>query len=227
MKITREKVLSIIKYLDENPEFYFPFEIICTDFKEDDELFEIDCLDIESEYINNNKSMHNFKLVENLQTSKFDTTVLMAQGFIDKIINKNLYDTISNLAIEYRSIWKKDLCESISIEEYGENEFFGGKAEAYEDCLDIIKSQLAFVQLLSMDTIVQKLENIAQFFVTKDGDNITYSDIYSWKDKATQTEVNRMSHNIIKIIDGQFDFDDEETYSVASIVVEDIKHIIK
>lgn len=49
---------------------------------------------------------------------------------------------ISELAKNYRSDWKEDLWESDKIEEFGLNEFIGGKAEAYEDCLDLIKKFL-------------------------------------------------------------------------------------
>ena len=43
---------------------------------------------------------------------------------------------------EYRKKWKKKLCESEDIEIFGENEFFGGKADAFEECLEIIKKAL-------------------------------------------------------------------------------------
>ena len=46
---------------------------------------------------------------------------------------------IATLAKNYRADWKEDLWESERIEEYGLNEFIGGKADAYEDCLDLIK----------------------------------------------------------------------------------------
>lgn len=52
---------------------------------------------------------------------------------------KKLELQISTLAKDYRKEWKEELWESEKIEEYGLNEFIGGKAEAYEDCLDIIK----------------------------------------------------------------------------------------
>jgi len=45
---------------------------------------------------------------------------------------------IAELAKNYRADWKEKLWESESIEEYGLNEFIGGKAEAYEDCLDLL-----------------------------------------------------------------------------------------
>jgi len=46
------------------------------------------------------------------------------------------------LAKNYRSDWKEELWESEYIEEYGLNEFIGGKADAYEDCLDLIKKYI-------------------------------------------------------------------------------------
>jgi hypothetical protein len=81
----------------------------------------------------------NFCLEENLQNLSKETLALMAKGFLDKIEKKDFISKISNLAKEYQSSWKEDLWESEDIEEYGLNEFLGGKAEAYEDCLEIIK----------------------------------------------------------------------------------------
>ena len=46
------------------------------------------------------------------------------------------------LARNYRADWDTDLWESEKIEEYGLNEFIGGKADAYEDCLNLIKKYL-------------------------------------------------------------------------------------
>lgn len=46
---------------------------------------------------------------------------------------------IKNLAEKYRTEWNIDLCESINIEEFGLNEYLGGKAEAFEESLEIIK----------------------------------------------------------------------------------------
>ena len=66
----------------------------------------------------------------------------MAKGFLHKIEHTDILNKISNLAIEYRKSWKENLCESESIEEYGLNEFIGGKADAYEDCVQIIEKHL-------------------------------------------------------------------------------------
>ena len=139
MEISRKRVLSILKYLDENPDFYFPFEIICKDYNKNNEYFDVNCLDIERKYIYDNKSIKTFVLIENLQKIDKETIGLMVKGFIDKIENSSIVEKIYDIATEYREIWKVDLCESKSILEYGENEFFGGKAEAFEDCAQIIK----------------------------------------------------------------------------------------
>jgi hypothetical protein len=50
---------------------------------------------------------------------------------------------IAMLAKNYRAEWKENLQENEKIEEYGLNEFIGGKAGAYEDCLDLIKKNSA------------------------------------------------------------------------------------
>ena len=42
-------------------------------------------------------------------------------------------------AKECRSQWKEELWESEDIEKFGYNEYVGGEADAYEDCLDELK----------------------------------------------------------------------------------------
>jgi hypothetical protein len=59
---------------------------------------------------------------------------------LEKITGESLEKHIATLAKNYRNEWKEKLPESASIEEYGLNEFIGGKAEGYEDCLEIIRS---------------------------------------------------------------------------------------
>jgi len=53
---------------------------------------------------------------------------------------------IAELANQYRKDWKEELWESENIEEYGLNEYVGGKAEAYEDCLDMVKKCILELQ---------------------------------------------------------------------------------
>jgi len=138
MPISRELVLLIIRYLIDNPTFYFPFTIHNQYYNEDDELYEVEYCIEEYLEIQEKEEYDKFILFENLQHLNLDTLELMSKGFIEKIINKSAVDKISQLALEYRKTWEEKLCESEKIEEYGLNEFIGGKAEAYEDCLDIL-----------------------------------------------------------------------------------------
>ena len=70
MKIQRELVLKIIKYLNENPNFYFPFKVICKDFKENSEYYKVDLLEkIDCNFIEKNKNLINFYLEEPLANS--------------------------------------------------------------------------------------------------------------------------------------------------------------
>jgi len=226
MRVERKKVITIMKYIEENPNFYFPFKIICKDFKENSDYYETDCLEeIDYKFIENNKDLINFQLEENLQDLYPETIELMAKGFIHKIEHADILNKISDLAIEYRKSWKEDLWESSDIEEYGLNEFLGGKAEAYEDCVEIINKHLFNIPMLSINVIIKELEKLAQTFETDDGESITYSDIYKWKETATLVSINEMSQNILELINGEFDLDDEKLYLVAESIVKKIKAV--
>lgn len=138
MDISRDLAIKILRYLDENKSFYFPFVVVCKEYSEEDEDF----VEIESnewKFVESDKKYQTFQLWENLQNLDTDTTKLMAKGFIEKIIDNSLKKHVEILAKNYRYKWNKKLCESEKIEEYGLNEFIGGKADAYEDCLYLIK----------------------------------------------------------------------------------------
>ena len=159
MKIERELALKILKYLKDNKEFIFPFVVMCKGYEKEQVFSKSnDYIDLvpynDYENILNNQDYNDFKLRVNLETVDDDTLHLMLKGFIDKIENTNILDKISTLAVEYRKSWKEELCESESIEEYGLNEFIGGKAEAYEECFDIVTSKVLTKQLLSTDIII-------------------------------------------------------------------------
>jgi len=49
---------------------------------------------------------------------------------------------LETLARNYRKQWKEKLTESEDIEEYGLNEFIGGKAEGYEEALELLNEAL-------------------------------------------------------------------------------------
>ncbi|MBU4339143.1 hypothetical protein KKB43_06385 [Patescibacteria group bacterium] len=138
MKITRKLAITILKYLDKNKDFYFPFLVMNQEYMvEDDDFVEIE--PDEWEMIESDENYQTFELWENLQNLGKDTEELLAKGFIEKITDDSLESRIAELAKKYRKYWKKELCESEDMEAYGLNEFISGKADVFEDCLCIIK----------------------------------------------------------------------------------------
>ncbi len=138
MKISRKLAVTILKYLDKNKDFYFPFLVMNQEYTEEDDDF-VEIEPDEWEMIESDDKYQTFELRENLQNSDKDTVELLAKGFIEKITNESLELHISELAKNYRKYWKRELCESEDMEAYGLNEFIDGKADAYKDCLCIIK----------------------------------------------------------------------------------------
>ncbi len=60
-----------------------------------------------------------------------------------EIAYENALKQIEAAAKEHRNLWKREICESVNIEEYGTNEFFGGKAEGFEESLEILKKHMS------------------------------------------------------------------------------------
>jgi len=95
MPITRELALKIIRYLANNPSFYFPFKIMCqgyashTDY--DNDFVEIVPSD-DCENLIEDLQYDTFELREDLQNLDLRTLELMSKGFIEKILKneKNL-----------------------------------------------------------------------------------------------------------------------------------------
>jgi hypothetical protein len=142
MRISRELALQILKYLVDNPSFYFPFFVMYKEYTpEDDDFVEIDPL-TDYETIRDFEEYQTFELWENLQDLKKNTTELMAKGFIEHITGNAIEAEIAKLAEWYREEWDIKLCDSEDTEEYGRNEFIGGKAEAFEESLEIIRKYL-------------------------------------------------------------------------------------
>lgn len=142
MPISRELALKILKYLLDNSSFYFPFKIVCINFDEDDELYDVEVSQEMLDEVLNNDEFKDFKLVENLQHLDLQTLQLMSKDFIEKIVYADALKQIEIAAKEYRNLWKIDICESVEIEEYGFNEFVGGKAEGFEESLKILNEHL-------------------------------------------------------------------------------------
>ncbi len=137
MEISRKLAIKILKYLDKHPDFYFPFLVMNKEYTpEDDDFVEIE--PNEWQIIAEDKTYQTFQLWENLQNLDEKTLKLMSKGFIEEVTGNLLEKHIAKLAKNYRKEWKEKLLENAKIEEYGFNEFINGKAEAYEDCLEII-----------------------------------------------------------------------------------------
>ncbi len=143
MPIKRDLALKIIKYLLDNPSFYFPFLVMCKGYESDTNDYE-DFVEIvpEDDYDNLLEKLQydTFELWENLQNLDLQTLQLLSKDFIEKILNEDAISLIKESAKGYRELWKLDLCESAKIEEYGFNEFLGGKAEGFEEALEILKN---------------------------------------------------------------------------------------
>ena len=137
MKISRELAIIVLKYCFENPDFYFPFLVMCQEYgPEDDDFVEI--MPDEWELIEEDASYETFELWENLHDLKENTTELLSKWFIDKITNETLEKEVKILFLKYNNLYKPELTESTKILQYWENEFFWWKKEAYEDVLELL-----------------------------------------------------------------------------------------
>ena len=145
MQISRELAITILEYLHKNPDFYFPFLVVCCEYiTEYDEFVEIE--PEEWENIKNCETYQTFELLENLQNLYENTTELLAKWFIEKILEKQnkdklqrIYEEIKRWFDGYDKLYKPILTESEDIETYGTNEFFWCKREAYEDMLEFME----------------------------------------------------------------------------------------
>ena len=85
MNISRDLAIKILKYLDQNKNFYFPFLVMCKEYTpEDDDFVEIE--PNEWEMIVEDESYQTFQLWGNLQNLDIETLELMSKGFIEKIL---------------------------------------------------------------------------------------------------------------------------------------------
>lgn len=145
MPISRELALLIIKYLLDNPTFYFPFLVVCkgyaSDAYMDDDFVEIVPMD-DYENLVENTHYNTFELWENVRNLDVETLKLMSKGFIEKIIDHSIETEIFENAKKYRELWKEENWECEDSEEFGLNEFLGGKAEGFEESLEIIQKYL-------------------------------------------------------------------------------------
>lgn len=100
MKVSRELALQVLKYCSKNPDFYFPFLVMCQEYSpEDDDFVEIE--PNEWENIEEDEIYQTFELWENLQNLKGDTTELLAKWFIEKIVDNSKIKKFIFLTFEW------------------------------------------------------------------------------------------------------------------------------
>ena len=90
MPISRKLTLIILRYLIDNPIFYFPFFIRCKGLDGSNEYIEVVPQEDDYEMISKFDDYNDFILVENLQNMYLDTIQLMSKGFIEKITNEKI-----------------------------------------------------------------------------------------------------------------------------------------
>src|SRR3989344_2431901 len=123
MDISRELAIQILEYLDTNKNFYFPFIVMNREYSEEDDDF----VEIEP------NEWKNIKLDDKYQTFQL-------WEFLEKINKKSFELQIFKLVRSYKNACQKKFPDNKKIVEFGMNEFICGKAEAYKDCLEIIKN---------------------------------------------------------------------------------------
>lgn len=91
MKISRELALLILRYLKANPDFYFPFEVMCKEVDQNNrEEYDEDFIgvypdDLDEEDNDLPERYQTFELRENLNNLDEETVNLMARGFLRRM----------------------------------------------------------------------------------------------------------------------------------------------
>jgi hypothetical protein len=132
MNIPFDLAHKVMQYLKSHRGFYFPFTIVCSAHSQDG-AFEIESVD----ELAGHSDCKYFTLQENLQNLDYDTTSLLAQGFLDHITGESLVNDLAAL-LSGCSV-PVEIQESSKVEDYGLVEFINGKREAYEECLRLVK----------------------------------------------------------------------------------------
>lgn len=153
MKITRELAIIILKYCFKNPDFYFPFTIVCKEYSPEDEDF-VEICPNEWKNIEEDEIYQIFELWENLQDLKDDTTELLAKWFIEKILEEDSIKKYIFLTFEWftqDSSWNEvENIQMIWISEWKTSkEAFGNLKKENEWLLDVSFNEIYCHELLN------------------------------------------------------------------------------
>lgn len=138
MKISRVLAIQILKYTHTHSNFFFPFLVMNREYSAEDDDF-VEILSEEWDDIEADKNYETFELWDNLQHLDKITANLLLKGLLEELSRDSLETHIEKLAVTYKSKWRKSLYACERMEELDMNEFVEGKADAFEDCLYLIR----------------------------------------------------------------------------------------
>lgn len=138
MKISRELAIKILKYLYENPDFKFPFVVVCLEYTPEDDDF-VEIMPEEWQIIFEDSGYKTFQLWHRFKDMEDYSINLLSKWYLEKILQKSLKNELYNLFNFYNQLYDEELLLSKDIQKFWENEFFGWKKEAFEDALEVLK----------------------------------------------------------------------------------------
>lgn len=168
MPINRKLAIQILNYLYKNPNFNFPFVVVCREYNsEDDDFVEI-CPE-ERRDIEDDEVYQTFQLWETWNRLDKDYVEYIAKWYIWKIIFDNLTEETKENIKQLEELFENEPSENIKMWEYWDNEYFKWKKEALEETLRIIESYRFDFSETFIKKPEEKKRNEKQFiFVTKD-----------------------------------------------------------
>ena len=140
MRISRNLAIQILKYLNKNPDFHFPFFVMCQEYASEEnnfaEIHPDDWVDVL-----NDENYKTFELWNKYVELNNYSINLLSKGFIEKMFKFSFEISIYNLFNEYNKFYKEEFFYSSDIERYWENEFFWWKKEAYEEVIELLHNK--------------------------------------------------------------------------------------
>lgn len=151
MKISRELAIKILKYLDENKSFYFPFLVVCKEHTEEDDDF-VEIEPNEWKIIFEDDKYKTFELWENLQNLDEETMELMAKGFLEKITGSSdvrFFIFYTNEGLTFQPKSEEDLPEIENCQVLG-----WGEGETAEDAFNNFKQENFWLDKMRFNKVI-------------------------------------------------------------------------